>query len=97
MKTVKIYKVTCTNAFLASDQGTGFSLSPWGSNTPNYQGYDDGGRDYVLPDGYIIAKSEGGSLGFYDFDDDHCPLDTQHGKPVLLTSAGSRYLRAVRK
>lgn len=69
MKTVKLYKITCTKAFVASAElGSGFSLTPWGNDTEYYEGYDDGGKDYILPDGYEVAKSNGGTMEIYKGD-----------------------------
>lgn len=54
MSTAKIYRVTCTGAFQMAENGSRFSLMPWGKNTTFYEGFDDGGRDYLLPDGYRL-------------------------------------------
>lgn len=57
MKAV-IYKVTCTKAYMMEEQGTRYSLKPWGSDTADYEGYDDGGQEYVLPDGYSVCEGK---------------------------------------
>lgn len=64
-KTVTIYVVTCTKGIPADAQGTGYSLLPWGDDTAHIQGYDDGGRAYLLPDGLTVAESVDGQLYVY--------------------------------
>ena len=44
MTTVKLYQVTVTKSYMMDEQGTGFSLKPWGDNTIHYEGYDDGAK-----------------------------------------------------
>ena len=88
MTTAKIYKVTCTNAYQMYEQGTSYGLEPWGDNTAYYEGYDDGGVDYILPDGYEVAKSFSGTLEIYDENERHCTLYSCHGKPAIMTNGG---------
>jgi len=38
MNTVTIYKITCTQGVMMSEQGTRFSLRPWGNNTDRIVG-----------------------------------------------------------
>lgn len=45
---------------MADEQGTGFSLRPWGENTNQYTGSDDGGKEYYLPEGYELAETQDG-------------------------------------
>lgn len=55
--TVTIYAVTTTQCQIASvEAGTRWSLRPWGNNTREYAGYDDGGRVYLLPEGYQVEQ-----------------------------------------
>ena len=69
MHTVTIYKVTCTKGYVASvDCGTRYSLLPWGSNTIEYEGYDDGGKDYVLPDDCEVSGDVTGMPHIYHGD-----------------------------
>lgn len=85
MKTVKLYKVTCTKAYMMSEQGCGYSLIPWGSDTSYYEGYDDGGKEYALPDGYKIGESDAGDLAIYDADNKHCDIVThKSGFPQIV-------------
>ena len=85
MRTVKIYKGTCTKSVMMSDQGTGFGLYPWGQNTDSIQGYDDGGQDYILPEGYEIARTKDGQQAIYH-GDNHCEI-VRHssGRPQLIS------------
>ena len=41
---------------MISDQGDGFNLGPWGQNTDTIKGYDDGGKEYILPAEYEVAS-----------------------------------------
>ena len=65
MEKVKIYKRKCVKSVLMSDQGEAYSLEPWGDDTMMIQGYDDGGKDYLLPDGYKLSKTQYGELAIY--------------------------------
>lgn len=84
--TVKIYNVTITQAYMMSEQGTGFSLNPWGKNTMYYSGYDDGGKDYILPDGYELAESNSGEMHIYNAEGEYCTLVNKFDCPILMTS-----------
>jgi len=54
-----LYKVTCTKAYLAFDElGDNYSLTPWENNTTYYEGYDDGGRWYILPENIVVRVGE---------------------------------------
>ena len=84
MQTVTIYKVTITKAYVASmELGTHFSLAPWGNNTAHYEGYDNGGKAYELPQGFNIAESNGETLEFYGPDGDHYALATVGNHPMI--------------
>jgi hypothetical protein len=61
MKTVRIYTQTVYAAYLASETGDHFALTPWDKNTPTYQGEDDGGKSYILPEGYTLGRDMDGS------------------------------------
>jgi len=91
MKTVRIYKIDCTRAFMASEQGTGYSLTPWGKNTPHYQGSDDGGTYYILPDGFELAETKYTEKIIYQ-GDLACPLFKKYGQPAIAGSDGTDYI-----
>jgi hypothetical protein len=90
MSTVKIYTRTITKGQMISECGTFPSLSPWGDNTPYYEGYDDGGVDYQLPDGYEVAPNKYDEMMIWDDKGRHCSLvGDSRGKPMLVSSAKS--------
>ena len=95
MKTVKIYKITCTKAYSISEQGIGFSLNPWGENTDTIEGFDDGGKFYDLPDGFEVAESKFDSLEIYDKTGNHAIITAAPGDntPALVTANGIIYLK----
>lgn len=87
--TVKIYKKTITKAYVASmELGTFFSLSPWGNDTDHYEGYDDGGKLYELPEGFKVAESNGGTLEIYDAKGTHYELTSNQRRtsPQIVSS-----------
>ena len=86
MNTVTMYKVTCTKAYQMSEQGSGYSLRPWGSNTADYEGHDDGVENYTLPDGYTLAECNGGTEELYDEKGQYCSIVTHSsGLPELVS------------
>ena len=86
--TVKLFKVICTNAYQMSEQGENYSLSPWGRDTEYYQGFDDGGKQYILPEGYSVSDSTMGELQIYDDKGEYCIVDKKFNSPCLITSEG---------
>ena len=85
MNTVKLYKVTCTKGYMASlECGTGYSLTPWGENTVDYEGYDDGGKDYILPDGYSVGQDQFDVPHIYDENDNYCQFVSVNGNPAIV-------------
>jgi hypothetical protein len=86
---VTIYRIVCTRAYQMAEQGSGYSLRPWGENTPCYEGSDDGGREYLLPDGYTVAMSNGGTEEIYGPDGLHCAIvPHSSGLPQLVSASG---------
>ena len=65
MSKVKIYKITVTKGYQMSEQGTHFSLKPWEGNNIDYEGFDDGGNEYNLPEGFELAKTIDGTPSIY--------------------------------
>jgi hypothetical protein len=88
---VKIYKITCTRAFMANEQGTGYSLTPWGRNTPHYQGSDDGGREYVLPSSFVVGETKYTEKMIYQ-GDIACPLFKKYDQPAIVGKNGAEYI-----
>lgn len=85
MGNIKIYAITQTNAFMMAECGSGYSLKPYFSNSLYYKGYDDGGSDYIIPDGYTVAEANDGSLYFYDKNNNYCELVSYNNCPALIT------------
>lgn len=69
---VKIYKITCYSAYMACEQGSYWSLHPWGKNTNYYNGTDDGGRLFALPVGYYVGDSLDGATIYNEEDNSPC-------------------------
>lgn len=91
MAKVTLYKINCTKAFSMVEQGEGYSLTPWGDNTASYEGSDDGGKEYNLPDGYSVAQTKAGDMAIYDQNNCHCAiLVHSSGGPQLVSSALKR-------
>lgn len=85
MAKIRIFKIECTRAYMMSELGTGLSLYPWGKNTESYEGDDDGGTVYELPEGYTVSVTGAGDLGIFDPHDCYCHL-WQRGQKIALTS-----------
>jgi hypothetical protein len=90
MNTVKIYEITQYEAYRADETGTGYSLHPYGDSTRYYKGYDDGGVDYIIPDGFTVEFGNDEQLHFYDNKGKYCELVSRYGKPTIAT--GSEYI-----
>lgn len=87
MQKVKLYHVTCTEAWNAWTTGEGWSLEPWPGDGTYTRGYDDGGHDYVLPDGYHLGEIKDGSPAiFKDGNDRAVTLIDSDGRPALAVS-----------
>jgi len=96
MNTITLYKVTCTKAYQMTEQGTGYSLHPWSGNTEHYEGHDDGGRLYALPEGYYESRTAGGVDRLFDEKARSCSIVTHSsGLPQLVSTARSVVLREV--
>jgi len=84
---VKIYKIVCARNISIHDQGAGYSLNPWGSNTTEIEGYDDGGMLYDLEDGYTLSATKYGDRAIYDVDQNHCDIVIHcSGRPQLVSA-----------
>jgi len=98
MATVKIFKIERAQTFRADELGTGYSLQPWGDNTSIYSGTDDGGCEYILPDGFEIAMSDYDTVEIYDSAGNHCVLsNNKWGKPIIVTRDFCTILKKVTK
>lgn len=89
-KSVILYAIECTKAHQKYEQGRGFSLSPWGCNTEHYEGNDDGGHSYLLPEGYSVATVASGESAIFDPDGNHCEiLRHSSDRPQLASISNS--------
>ena len=98
MDTVKLYRCTCTAGVYSDDtQGTNYSLEPWGNDTLEIKGYDDGGQDYRLPDGYTVRETISGQHMIYNADMQYCSLVTVHNAPAIsdINKAGYIFLKKI--
>ena len=53
--TITIYKIWQFEGLTLGETGARFALTPWGSNTRELKGEDDGGNEYILPDGFYVG------------------------------------------
>jgi len=86
MKTVTLYKVEVTKAYQMREEGTHYSLEPWGDNTAYYEGTDDGGKEYALPDDgarWELANDKMGCPQLWR-DDIHVSITSHGTKPYLV-------------
>lgn len=77
-----IYKIKQHKACMMYEQKDRFSLYPYGENTEYFQGEDDGGVDYILPDGFEIAQDPSGIKHIYH-GNDMCAIGQERGRPVI--------------
>jgi hypothetical protein len=95
MKKVKIYTITCTQGFQMAEQGTNYSLTPWGNDTVYYKGFDDGGKDYELPEGFEVAETNDGTPAIYK-GNDHYDLYKQFNSPAITNGFETHMLKLVK-
>lgn len=72
-----------------SETGSNLSLEPWGGDTREYRGHDDGGIYYDLPPGVHLAQSNVHSLELYDDLDRRLVYISDHGCPTVIMADGS--------
>lgn len=82
--TVTIYHTTCYKGYSVYDQGSAFSLKPRGKDTTSYKGYDDGGKEYILPEGYEITKNIHDERMIFGPDGKGCELMDCDGLPCVF-------------
>jgi hypothetical protein len=83
---VKIYEITVHGACSTSETVTRFSLTPWNTNSRDFHGEDDGGRDYILPLGYRVMRDGWSRPSIYNSRGDICFLDSTDRKLSLVDS-----------
>jgi hypothetical protein len=85
-----IYKRTITKAWQMTEQGDHYSLEPWGDDTRQYKGFDDGGKEYQLPDGYKVARDNYGDITIWTDAGAPCTIFAdKRGLPALSTITGN--------
>ena len=85
MELITIYNISCYQADEENLLGDSFSLSPWDDSRSGFDGEDDGGREYVLPQGYSFVLDEGVPL-IVNEQRFSCALQDYNGLPVLVDS-----------
>jgi len=85
----KFYVMTVEEAWMMSETGSNLSLEPWGGDTREYKGRDDGGIYYDLPPGVHLAHSNVRSLELYDEHDRHLEYISDRGCPTVIMADGS--------
>ena len=93
MATVRIYKVTVYESYRMDECGTRYTMLPWGGDTIDYRGCDDGGVDYVLPDGFEVGENYAGVPMVFTPEGEGCVLENCGNKPGLRTKDGLWQLR----
>lgn len=78
---ITLYKINCYQASDEKWQGIFYSLLPWNED-PERSFDDDGGREYVLPDGYLLDSEEGNPMIVSA--DGRCEIQEYNGQPVLV-------------
>ena len=86
MDTVTLYRIFCYHAPHEEQEGETFSLVPWTEENATLQCEDDGGKDYVLPEGYGLS-AENGIPVILNPDNQPCGLQEHNGFPLLIDIA----------
>jgi len=94
--TVKIYEIFVHESLEANGEGYHYSLAPWGDNTKYYKGSDDGGLDYILPDGYTVAEDVTGTMQIWNEKGEHCELVGRKYPAIVDVSKGDGLRRLAR-
>lgn len=81
MANITLYKIDCFESNDEKEIGIFYSLLPW-NEEPGRSFDDDGGREYVLPNGYELDSVDGdpritGESGI-------CSIQEYNGLPVLI-------------
>lgn len=89
-ETVRIYKITCYDSLNSKQSEESCSLLPWGGDMYGRRGQDDGGTDYVLPEGYSMKADESGAPALFGGGGLRCDLILHNGQPILVDSEKKR-------
>lgn len=94
MTTAKIYRVKTDKAYYAMDCGWSWSLEP-GKCSEYQEQWDDGGRDYELPEGYEVVDNYGQPF-IYGPDGFPCEIYTHGKSPMIYGPDGQHILKLAR-
>lgn len=83
---VTVYKLKCYAALSPSQEGESCSLLPWDDSDPGMRGEDDGGREYVLPEGYTQSTSKDYVPEIFGPEGNRCELVLHNDCPLLIDS-----------
>ena len=86
---VTIYKINCYASLDPARVGESCSLLPWDDSDPGCRGTDDGGRDYVLPEGYA-CRTESGAPAVFSAEGVCCEVLLHNGTPLLVDAEKRR-------
>ena len=86
---VTVYRITCFSAPEPGREGESCSLLPF-REEPGLSGRDDGGRDYVLPEGYGAGIGPGGAPSVYSAEGALCEIMLHNGAPLLIDAQKRR-------
>lgn len=86
-ETVRIFKIICYDSPDPEQVGESCSLLPWDGDMPGLRGQDDGGTEYVLPQGYSVKADESGVPAVFAGGNLRCGLLLHNGRPILVDSA----------
>lgn len=88
MAEITIYRIECTKAYRRDGRGVWYSLEPWGGDTDYFEGADDGGEKYLLPDGYRVGQNNICCLSIYSDDGTAHDLITHQDRPAIVSNDG---------
>lgn len=83
MEKITVYRHTITEAQNASELGSRFALVPYYDYTNTTKGYDDGGKDYIMPEDYSIGQNIYALPAFFDCMGRVCQLVDIDGHPHI--------------
>ncbi|MCI1965641.1 MAG: helix-turn-helix domain-containing protein [Oscillospiraceae bacterium] len=86
---VTIYQIKCLSAPEPSMEGERCSFLPW-QDRPGLQGWDDGGREYILPEHYAAGVAPGGDPAVFSEAGELCGLMLHNGCPLLIDEKNRR-------
>jgi hypothetical protein len=79
-----IYTITVTKACEGHDQEIFYSLNPWCENSLFYEGHDDGGKAFSLPEGIAVGRGPNGDRILYEKTSGRSvEISSRNGAPVL--------------